>query len=153
MELKKTQMLSGNRHHLAATLLRVALGVLFLAHAYAKFSLFTLPGTVRFFEANGFPGWTAYPVFAAELVGGLALVVGFKTRIAALGLIPIMVGALKTHLANGWMFTSAGGGWEFVAFLIAALAAQALLGSGAYALDGATSRAAPAPATRDGALV
>ena len=117
------------------TVLRIALGLVFVAHAYAKAAIFTFPGTAAFFEASGFPGWTAYPVFAAELVGGLALIVGFRTRWAALGLIPVMLGALKTHLAAGWMFTNPGGGWEYPAFLIVALAAQALLGSGRLALD------------------
>jgi putative oxidoreductase len=116
------------------TLLRVALGLVFVAHAYAKAAIFTFPGTEAFFEASGFPGWTAYPVFAAELAGGFALIVGFRTRWAALALIPVMLGALKTHLAAGWMFTSPGGGWEYPAFLIVALAVQACLGSGALAL-------------------
>ncbi|MFP2924006.1 DoxX family protein [Pyxidicoccus sp. 3LG] len=123
-----------------ATVLRVALGAVFLAHAWAKAFIFTCAGTARFFEAHGFPGWTAWPVFLAELLGGIALVAGFRTRWVALGLVPIMLGALKPHLANGWMFTSAGGGWEYVAFLILALVTQALMGSGAFAVDGARER-------------
>lgn len=119
------------------TVLRVALGAVFLAHAGAKAFIFTFAGTAQFFEAHGFPGWTAWPVFLAELLGGLALVAGFRTRWVALGLVPVMLGALKPHLVNGWMFTNSGGGWEYVAFLLLALVAQALLGSGAYALDGA----------------
>lgn len=125
---------------LGPTILRVALGVVFVAHAWMKLSVFTLPGTAAFFESQGFPGWTAYPVFAGELVGGLALIAGFKTRWAALALVPIMLGALKTHLAAGWAFTNPGGGWEFPAFLIAALFAQAAIGSGAYALEGVRAR-------------
>jgi putative oxidoreductase len=115
--------------------LRLGLGAVFLAHAYAKAFVLTLPGTVQFFAANGFPGWTAYPVFVAELLGGLALILGFRTRIVALALIPIMFGALKAHVGNGWMFTNPGGGWEYVAFLCGALAAQALVGAGALAVD------------------
>jgi len=57
---------------LAPVLLRFALGVIFLAHAYAKAAIYTFPGTVAFFEAHGLPGWSAYPVFAAELLGGIA---------------------------------------------------------------------------------
>lgn len=143
------------RHaQLAPLALRVALGVVFLAHAYAKAFLFTFPGTVQFFAGAGFPGWTAYPVFAAELLGGLALIAGFRTREVAVLLVPVMLGALKTHAGNGWMFTSAGGGWEYVAFLIGALVAQAFAGAGAFAVDSALARAAapgvPAglPATR-----
>lgn len=112
-------------------ILRAGLGAVFLAHAYAKAFVFTLPGTAHFFEANGFPGILAYPVFAAELVGGIALVAGYRTRAVSALLFAIMLGALRPHLANGWMFTNAGGGWEYVAFLLAALAAQIFLGPGA----------------------
>lgn len=131
-----------SRHaSLAPAVLRVGLGVIFLAHAYAKAAVFTFPGTEQFFEAVGFPGWMAYPVFLAELLGGAALIVGFKTRHVALGLSAVMLGALKTHLGNGWMFTQAGGGWEFPAFLLVALGSLVLSGAGAFALD--TVRVAP----------
>lgn len=129
------EQLLARRSDLAPSALRVALGAVFLAHAYAKAFVFTFAGTAAFFAANGFPGWTAYPVFAAELLGGIALIAGYRTRVVALGLIPIMLGALVPHIAHGWMFTNAGGGWEYVAFLLVALLAQALLGSGAHALD------------------
>ena len=119
---------------LAPFLLRVGLGAVFLAHAYAKLFLFTLPGTEKFFTAHGFPGWTAYLVFALELLGGLSLLLGIYTQMAAVLLIPVMLGALVPHYANGWMFSNSGGGWEYVAFLIVALAAQALLGGGAFSL-------------------
>lgn len=119
----------------APTALRIALAAVFLAHAYAKAFVFTFPGTAAYFAANGFPGWTAYPVFAAELFGGLALLAGFQVRAVSLALVPIMLGALVPHLAHGWMFTNPGGGWEYVAFLLVALGAQALLGSGAFALE------------------
>ena len=112
-------------------ILRAGLGAVFLAHAYAKAFVFTLPGTAHFFEANGFPGVLAYPVFAAELLGGVALIAGFRTRAVSALLFAIMLGALRPHLANGWMFTNTGGGWEYVAFLLATLAAQIFLGPGA----------------------
>jgi putative oxidoreductase len=69
-------------------------------------------------------------VLAAELLGGLCLIVGFQVRLAALALVPVMLGALVPHVANGWMFTNPGGGWEYVAFLIGALIVQALVGKG-----------------------
>ncbi|WP_437578334.1 DoxX family protein [Sorangium sp. So ce887] len=118
---------------LAALILRVGLGAVFLAHALAKPFVYTLPGTVAFFAASGFPGWTAYPVFLAELLGGAALLAGLRTRLVALALLPVMAGALLVHLPNGWMFAGQGGGWEYVAFLMIALGAQALLGDGALA--------------------
>jgi putative oxidoreductase len=115
--------------------LRTGLGLVFLAHAYAKAFIYTLPGTVQFFAAHGFPGWLAYPVFLGELAGGLALIVGFRTRAVALALIPIMLGAVYTHAGNGWMFTNANGGWEYPLLLCALLVAQAFTGAGAYAID------------------
>jgi putative oxidoreductase len=121
--------------HLAPTALRVALGTVFLAHAYGKAAIFTFAGTEAYFQANGFPGWTVYPVFIAEIVLGLALILGYRTRLAALALIPVMLGAIKPHLGNGWMFSSNGGGWEYPAFLIVMLVVQAALGSGSYGID------------------
>jgi putative oxidoreductase len=120
----------------ATTLLRVALGTVFIAHAGAKLFSFTLPGTVAFFAAHGFPGWTAYPVFLLELVGGAALVLGIATRWVALALVPVMLGALAVHWPNGWAFTAPEGGWEYVAFLLAALLVQAGLGDGALTPGG-----------------
>jgi putative oxidoreductase len=119
---------------LAALILRLGLGAVFLAHGFAKVFLFTLPGTVQFFAANGFPGWTAYPVTGAEVLGGAALALGLRTRMVALGLLPVMLGALLVHAPSGWMFSAEGGGWEYVAFLMVALGAQILLGDGAFAL-------------------
>src|SRR3954454_1596070 len=114
--------------------LRLSLGGVYLAHALSKPLLFGMPGTAAFFEQQGFPGWSAYPVFVFELLGGVLLLLGAGSRWAALALIPVTAGALLVHLPNGWLFASPGGGWEFPAFLAAALAAQALLGDGALPL-------------------
>jgi putative oxidoreductase len=125
----------------AATLLRVSLGSMFIAHALLKLLVFTLPGTAQFFASVGFPGWTAYLVFAAELAGGVLLVLGVQTRAVALALVPVLIGALYVHAGNGWLFTAKNGGWEYPLFLVAASLVQALLGDGAYALR--FGRAAP----------
>lgn len=124
----------------AALVLRVALGAVFIAHALLKLLVFTLPGTAQFFAAHGFPGWTAYPVFVAELIGGTLLVAGVYSRTVALLLIPVLAGAITVHWPNGWSFAANGGGWEYVAFLIGALGVQALLGDGAFALGHAFGR-------------
>ena len=137
----------------AALVLRVALGVVFVAHALMKVIVFTLPGTAQFFEAHGFPAWTAYPVTLVELLGGTLLIAGLHTRAIALGLIPVLLGALTVHWANGWSFTAAGGGWEYVAFLIVALVAQALLGDGALAVSGLRHRGAEAGSVLQGGPV
>ena len=118
----------------AALLLRVALGTLFVAHALLKYFVFTLPGTAAFFTSIGLPGVLGYVVFAAELIGGVLLIAGVATRTVAIALIPVLLGATWAHAGNGWLFTSANGGWEYPAFWTVALAVQALLGSGAYAV-------------------
>lgn len=127
----------------AAFVLRLALGTMFIAHALLKVMVFTLPGTVQFFESIGLPGVFAYATIAAELGGGILLILGIGTRWVAAALIPVLIGALYVHSGNGWLFTAAKGGWEYPAFLTFATLAQALLGNGAYALSGrATTRRA-----------
>jgi len=125
----------------AAALLRVSLGTMFIAHALLKYFVFTLPGTAQFFESLGLPGGLGYATFAAELVGGVLLILGLHTRVVALALIPIMLGATWAHAGNGWLFTAPNGGWEYPAFWTVTLIVQALLGKGAYAVR--PSRTAP----------
>lgn len=118
-----------------ALLLRVASGLLFLAHgAYLKPFVFTLDGSVGFFESLGLPGFTAYLVILGETVGGLMLLAGVHVGLASLWLVPILLGAVWTHAPNGWLFANAGGGWEFPAFWAAVQAAIGLTGPGAYAV-------------------
>jgi len=119
---------------LGIALLRVSLGVMWVAHALLKLLVFTLPGTAQYFASIGLPGALAYPVFAAELLGGIALLLGVYARQAALALVPVMAVAAWVHLPNGWVHTSAGGGWEYPVFLVAASIALWLLGDGAGAI-------------------
>lgn len=120
---------------LAALILRVTNGVLFLLHAGLKLFVFTPAGTVGFFESIGLPGFLAYIVIAAELLGGIALILGYKTRIVSLGLILVLLGAIFTvHLSAGFFFSNANGGWEYPAFWAVTLLVLSLLGDGAYAL-------------------
>jgi len=118
----------------AAALLRVSLGTMFIAHGLLKVFVFTLPGTAQFFASVGFPGWTAYPVVAAEIAGGILLVLGVYSRTVAAALIPLLIGAASVHIGNGWVFSGANGGWEYPVFLVVIAAVVALLGDGAYAL-------------------
>ncbi|WP_372397328.1 DoxX family protein [Azospirillum sp. HJ39] len=119
----------------AAFLLRVALGMLFLAHGLVlKVLTFTIPGTVGYFESIGYPGAFAYLVILGEIGGGLLLIAGVYTRWIALALLPILIGATLQHAGNGWVFNAPGGGWEFPAFWTLLLVVQSLLGDGAFAL-------------------
>src|SRR6476646_10685542 len=97
-----------------ALLLRVALGAMFLAHSlYLKLVVFTLPGTVKFFESLGLPGWSAVATVTVEAGAGALLIAGYRTRWAALATLPVLLGATWVHSGNGWVFTSTNGGWEY----------------------------------------
>lgn len=124
-------------------LLRASLGLMWVAHALLKLLVFSLPGTAQYFHSVGIHGVLAYPVFAVELLGGLALLLGFYARQVALALVPVLAVATWVHLPNGWPHTSIGGGWEYPVFLIAASVALWLLGDGAHALR-PSKRFAPA---------
>jgi putative oxidoreductase len=114
--------------------LRVALGLMFVAHALLKYVVFTMPGFAGFLAQVGFPPVFAWPVFLAELLGGIALILGVFARWVAALLIPVLLGALVVHSGNGWLFTAANGGWEYPAFLVVIAATVALAGDGAFAL-------------------
>ncbi|TPN81165.1 DoxX family protein [Mesorhizobium sp. CU2] len=116
-------------------LLRLALAALFAAHALLKLRVFTIAGTMAFFRSIGLPSWLAPVTIAMELAGAAALFLGIAPRIAALLLVPLILGTILTvHGKNGWLFTNQNGGWEFPAFWAATLFALALLGDGAFVL-------------------
>jgi len=117
-----------------ALVARLSLGVILLAHGLLKVLVFTIPGTVGFFESLGLPAIAAYATIFGEVVGGIAIIAGVYTRLAALLSIPLLLGATFTHVANGWVFSNPGGGWEFPALLVALAVVVALQGAGAFAI-------------------
>jgi len=120
---------------IAAFLLRLGLGTMFVSHGLLKVLVFTLPGTVGFFEQVGFPGWLAYVVTFAEIGGGVLLLAGVAVRAVSVALLPVLLGALYVHSGFGWVFSNANGGWEYPAFLALISIVQALLGPGRFALE------------------
>jgi putative oxidoreductase len=114
--------------------LRVSLGAMFIAHALLKVLVFTPAGFAGFLGKVGFPAELAWPIILAELLGGVAIILGVYGRLVAVALLPVLVGALMVHAPNGWLFTAANGGWEYPAFLIVAAVAYGLAGDGALAL-------------------
>jgi len=119
----------------AALFLRLALGAMYIAHALFKILVLGWPGTLKLFSATGMPEWMTYPAVCAELVGGLLLVFGVGVRWIALGLLPMLLGAIVfVHGAHGWIYTSPGGGWEYLAFLAVVSVALVCLGNGALSL-------------------
>ena len=113
MSLLSNSQAAGN------ALLRISLGVMFIAHGLIlKFFTFTLAGTAQFFASIGLPGPLAYVVFLLETVGGVLLLLNIRTRWVALGLIPVLMGAAWVHIGNGWVFSNPNGGWEYPLYLI-----------------------------------
>jgi putative oxidoreductase len=116
-------------------LLRLLLGVLFIAHLYWKFAV--LPGGLEAGWGNllkaGYPAVVPAYVLSAELAGALLLVPGVLTRYVALYTIPMMAGAAQFWLVRkGFYFTKAGA--ELPLVWLALLALQAIMGDGSYAL-------------------
>ena len=124
----------------AAFFLRVALGIMFIAHSWLlKLVVFTLPGTAVFFGSLGLSPWFAYVVFAIEAIAGPMLVLGIQARWVALSMVPILAGATWAHWGNGWMFGYENGGWEYPFYLTLLAIVQFMLGDGAYALKRSTA--------------
>lgn len=118
----------------AAFMLRIALGVMFIAHGCLKLFVFTPAGTAGFFQSVGFAGWLAYPVIAFELIAGVLLILGLFTRWVAVASAVELFVASTVHFHNGWFFTNPHGGWEYPIFLTVAALVLALTGAGALAL-------------------
>jgi putative oxidoreductase len=119
----------------AVLLLRVGLGILFIAHGLLKLLVFKPAGAYGYFKSLGLPGGLAYLTMAGELLGGTALILGIVPRYVALVLVPLIVGTIVTvHGKNGWMFSNKDGGWEYPAFWALTLLILFLLGDGAWAL-------------------
>jgi putative oxidoreductase len=114
--------------------LRAALGIMFIAHAYLKIVVFTVPGFAGFLGQVGYPAFLAWPIILAELLGGLAILTGLYARVVSAALLPVLLGAALIHAPNGWVFNAPNGGWEYPAFLAAAALAHILIGDGAFAL-------------------
>ncbi len=117
-----------------ALITRLSLGGALLSHGLLKVMVFTVPGTVAYFESLGLPATAAYLTILAEVVGGTAILLGLYTRLAAILSIPLLLGALWAHSGNGWLFSAEGGGWEFPLMLVALAAAVAIQGGGSLAL-------------------
>jgi putative oxidoreductase len=139
-----------NTHHdYALTILRLTLGVVFLAHGCQKmlgwFGGAGFSATMGYFESSGIPAVFAFLAIAAEFFGGLGLILGLLGRIAAFGILCNMVVAIATvHARNGffmnWTGKQKGEGFEYHLLAIAMLVVIILQGSGAFSVDELLSR-------------
>ena len=125
-----------NNQTLGLTVTRIALGVILFAHGYLlKIGTFTIAGTVGYFESIGLPALVAYLVIGGEVIGGIAIILGIFTKLAAWLSLPILLGATWMHLGNGWLFSAEGSGWEFPLLLVALAISVGLQGAGKYAVE------------------
>lgn len=132
---------TAQRHSWGVTVLRVIVGIVFLAHGLQKFFEMGLEGVSGFFGSVGIPApfVAAALVTAVETFCGLALILGFYTRWAVIPLaLTMLVAILTVHLPKG--FFVAQGGYELALLLLGANIALGLLGSGAFSLDEVIAR-------------
>jgi putative oxidoreductase len=135
--------------HAAAALLRLALGSMWLSHAWLKFGVFTMAGFTGFLAQQGLPTALAWPVVLAEAAGGMLILLGVGGRWVSLALLPILAGATLVHAGNGWVFSAPNGGWEYPVFLAAMSLVHALLGDGRWTVRaGAAAPAIASPVAR-----
>jgi len=137
----------------ATAILRLVLGVVFFAHGAQKmlgwFGGFGFSGTMGYFTATmHIPAPLALLAIAAEFFGGLGLILGFLTRIAALGIATNMVVAIATvHSAFGffmnWAGTQKGEGFEYHLLVLSMTAFLMIRGAGALSVDRAIATASP----------
>ena len=117
---------------LALLVLRLALGTIMIAHGWQKIADH-LQGIIGVIHHMGLPTFMAYLVVAAEFGGGILLVIGFLTRVAALAIfVDMLVAILKVHLPNG-LFSPKG--FEFPMACAAIAFALIFTGSGPIAID------------------
>ncbi len=120
----------------AATLVRVVVGVMFLMHVSGKFNAGAATVAANVFAKNGIEPalmWV-YVVMFLEVVGGACLIVGLFTRFFAAALaIEMLIALLFVHLARG--YAAGGGGYEYVLLIGAVCFTLAIRGGGPYSLD------------------
>ncbi len=144
----------------ATVILRLVLGVVFFAHGAQKmlgwFGGYGFSGTMGFFTGPmHIPAPLAFLAIAAEFFGGLGLILGFLTRIAAFGIAANMVVAIGTvHSAFGlfmnWSGTQKGEGFEYHLLVLAITAFLMIRGAGAFSIDRAIATASPARTAHPG---
>lgn len=124
-----------NNYHIGALILRVLLGITFFAHGFSKYQG-GIGNIAGWFDSIGIPGFMAYVVATIELIGGLALILGFGTRIvSALMVILLLVATFKVKLAVGFLGNGQMAGYELDLSMIGAAIYLLLNGSYVISID------------------
>jgi putative oxidoreductase len=137
----------------ATAILRVVLGIVFFAHGAQKmlgwFGGFGFAGTMGFFTGMmHIPAPLAFLAIGAEFFGGIGLILGFLTRIAAFGIgVNMLVAIMTVHHTFGffmnWAGTQKGEGFEFHLLVLAMAASLMIRGGGAFSIDRLLTVSAP----------
>ena len=140
----------GTNDNKAIAFLRVALGIVLFPHGAQKllgwFGGYGFSGTMGFLTGTaGLPWILAFLVIAIEFFGALALILGFATRIVAVGIIFLFAGIIFTsHAQNGffmnWAGTQTGEGYEYHLLIIGMAIALLVNGAGKWSIDHALQR-------------
>jgi putative oxidoreductase len=114
--------------------LRVAVGIDWTVHAFLKTwrGMYTHEALLA---KNGITPLLAWPTFSVEVIGGCAILLGWYTRQWAAFLLVFLAVVVWIKWPVGWLYSNAGGGWEYPLFWLFAQAALVLAGSGAFALQ------------------
>lgn len=109
-----------------AHILRCALGIMFLAHAYLKPFVHGFAWMQEFFSQVGLPPFLVYVAFVLELTAGILLLANrFVLYVCVVMLVEMLI-ITSIHFGNGWLFAATGGGWEYPAFLAVSLVTLAI---------------------------
>lgn len=128
-------MKSITRQDIGLAIIRVIVGITFLAHGSQKLFQFGVPGVAGMMGHLGipFPTLSAVLIIAAEFGGGLFLLLGLFTRLAAIPIaFSMLVAILQVHLKGGFFLPT---GFEYALVMLASTVALAIAGGGACALD------------------
>ncbi len=133
----------------SALVARLALGIVILPHGLQKllgmFGGAGFTATVDYFVSSGLPAFLAVLIIIGEALGALGLILGFLSRLAALGITIIMLGAILTvHIKFGffmnWAGTQAGEGFEFHILAMGLALVVLIRGGGLLSVDAAITK-------------